>query len=83
MGSRCEWFCWEIMRCRNSDACPAKQNPQIPCWEIARESASYKHALNICLDCIVYLLKNGGTKLSNQEIKEILKDRKENHSPLL
>ena len=75
MGSRSEWFCWEIMLCDNPDACPAKKNPQKPCWEIASELADYRHALNVCRDCIVHIIRVGSPALSNQEIMEIMKNK--------
>ena len=75
MGSRSEWFCWEIMQCKNPDGCPAKKNPHTPCWEIAREKADYRHALNICRDCIVHIIRVGNPALSSQEIMEIMKTK--------
>ena len=77
MGSRSDLFCWEIMQCENSDDCPAKKNPQKPCWEIASESGSDKHALNICSDCIVHIVKDGHSLLSNLEIMKIMEARTE------
>ena len=73
MGSRSEWYCWEIMHCKNPDDCPAKKNPQKPCWEIAREQDDYRHAFNICRDCVVCMIKTAHPVLSNQEIIEIIK----------
>jgi len=73
MGSRSDWFCWEIMQCEITDDCPARKNPEKPCWEIAMESGSDRHALNICRDCIVRLVKEGSSLLSNQDIMEIMR----------
>ena len=53
MGSRSDFFCWEIMQCENPDVCPAKKNPGMPCWEIAYAADDYRKANNICRDCIV------------------------------
>lgn len=77
MGSRSEWFCWEIMQCENSDDCPARKNPQKRCWEIACESGGDMHALNICTDCIVHIIKDDNSLLSNQEIMKIMEARAE------
>ena len=77
MGSQSDWYCWEIMQCENPDKCPAKLEPQKPCWEIARESGTDRHALNICLDCIVRILKEDVSRLSNEEIIQIMKVRAE------
>ena len=78
MGSRSDCYCWEIMQCENPDDCPAAVSPQKPCWETARESCNDMHALNICLDCIVRMMKEGSSLLSNREIKEIMQVRAEN-----
>jgi len=75
MGSRSEWYCWEIMHCENPDDCPAKKKPQIPCWEIASELDDYRQAFNICRDCVVRMIKAGNSLLSSQEIMEIMKTR--------
>jgi hypothetical protein len=77
MGSRSDWFCWEIIHCENTDDCPARKNPQKECWEIAKESGNEKYALNICVDCIVHMIKSGTPLLSSQEIMEIMAARGE------
>jgi hypothetical protein len=56
MGEKSGWPCWEIMNCDESEKCPAKTHPEIPCWEIAREMDDYRHVLQICTDCIVHVL---------------------------
>lgn len=76
MGSRSDCLCWEIMQCENSDDCPAKKNPHKPCWEIAREQDNdYRHVFNVCRDCIVRVLKEGNSDLTNVEIKKIVNTR--------
>jgi len=75
MGSRSNLFCWEIMQCENSYNCPARKNPEKPCWEIASELDDFRNASNICRDCIVHLLKLGNS-LSTQEMKDIVKTKK-------
>ncbi len=77
MGSWSDCYCWEIIQCENPDGCPARRSPQKPCWEIAGESCTDKHALNICRDCIVRVMKEGSPLLSNEEIVEIMKLRSE------
>ena len=73
MGSRSDCFCWEIMQCGKSKNCPAKSNPEKPCWEIARENNDdYRYLFNICRDCIVYILKVEHSILSLQEIRNIV-----------
>ena len=72
MGEKCEWPCWEIMKCDASKKCPAKIRPETPCWEIAREQADYRYILQICTDCIVHLLKGQHSVLSQKEIQSIM-----------
>lgn len=75
MGSQSDLHCWEIMQCESQDVCPAKKNPEKPCWEIASESDDYRMANNICRDCIVHVLKVGNSVLSKQEIKKVMKKK--------
>lgn len=65
--------CWEIMQCKGTEGCPARLHPDKPCWEIASELDDYRSALKICHDCIVYMLSNGTTTFTEQEIRMILK----------
>lgn len=68
-----EWPCWEIMKCKGTDTCPARQRPERSCWEIARELDDYRSAFNICQDCIVFMLKEGNTVLTEKEVQNIVK----------
>ena len=53
--------------------CPARQNPEKNCWEIAKETEDdYRNIFNICQDCIVHVLKSDTSVLSNLEIKKII-----------
>ena len=45
------------MNCDAAQDCPAKNRPGMPCWEIAGELNDYRVAMDICRDCIVFLLK--------------------------
>jgi hypothetical protein len=60
------------MKCKGTDTCPARQNPEKNCWEIARELDDYRSAFNICQDCIVFMLKNTNTVLSEKEVQTIV-----------
>jgi hypothetical protein len=66
--------CWEIMKCNNLD-CPARSEPETPCWEIAKRIGAYRHISNTCRDCIVYLLKEITSAITQKELQEILKQR--------
>jgi len=64
------------MQCDKSKKCPAKANPQKPCWEIfAQKDDDYRHFFNVCRDCIVHVLKAGSSVLSNKEINTIVKKK--------
>jgi hypothetical protein len=75
MGEKCDWPCWEIMNCDASKKCPAKIRPQTPCWEIAREKCDYRYILQICVDCIVHILKGENSVLSKKERQSIMVQR--------
>ena len=64
--------CWEISHCKQSEECPARANPNKPCWEIAAEMPDYRSAFNICNDCLVYLAKKDNSSLPEEELMAIL-----------
>lgn len=70
-----DWPCWEIMQCEGTDDCPARQHPELNCWEIACDADDYRKAFNICKDCIVYMLKADNSILTQKEIQEIMKHK--------
>ena len=70
-----EWPCWDIMKCQGTESCPAREQLHKDCWEIARELDDYRSAFKICQDCIVYMLKNGNTVLSDKEKKTIVEQK--------
>lgn len=72
MGEKCNWPCWKIMGCDPAQKCPAKSEPEKPCWEIAGALNDYRSVMNICTDCIVYMLKAENSVLDEQERKTIL-----------
>jgi len=72
MNGKCDWPCWEIMNCAPSKTCPAKNRPETQCWEIARELSDYRYVLQICIDCIVHVLKGENSALSNKERRSIM-----------
>ena len=65
-----ELSCWDIMNCQGED-CPARQQPDVNCWEIVQEMEDYRAEFNICRDCLVYVLKTGTAMLSEQEVVDI------------
>ena len=63
-----------IMDCDNID-CLVRNEPNIPCWEIARRDQTYHNVTSTCNDCIVYLLQKETSGLSKKEVQEILSHR--------
>lgn len=66
--------CWEIMNCDNLE-CPARREPDIPCWEIAEKVEAYHNASNTCNDCVVYIIKDNASRFSMEKVQKILKQR--------
>ena len=66
--------CWEIMNCDNLN-CPARREPETPCWEIAKRIENYHNVSNTCKDCVVYILKEETSFLSKKELHNIIKQR--------
>jgi len=74
MTKKTKLLCWEILNCDNLD-CPARLEPEIPCWEIAKRNEAYHHVSNTCRDCVVYLLKGKTSALSIKQLQNIIKKR--------
>jgi hypothetical protein len=66
--------CWEMMKCKNHD-CPARSEPETPCWEIAKRIDSRLCVTRTCHDCVVYLLKGETTTLSRKRLQSYIKNR--------
>ena len=63
--------CWEIMNCDILE-CPARLEPETPCWEIAKRVGDFRNVSNTCKDCIVYILKEETYILSIKELHNII-----------
>ncbi len=74
MDSYSDMKCWEIINCDHLD-CLARNEPETPCWEIAKRVEAFLGVSNTCLDCIIYLLQKETSVLSKKEIQEILRLR--------
>jgi hypothetical protein len=70
MDSDTDYRCWEIMNCDNLD-CPARHEPETPCWEISKGGDSYHNVSKNCSDCIVYLLKSDASIISFLKLKNL------------
>jgi len=70
MSLRTEWPCWEVMKCNESQKCPAKENTTKLCWEIIEEVDIV--SFNICRDCLVYVCNQKDSKFTKEEILSIM-----------
>ena len=68
MDTVAQMACWEIMGCGRKDACPTWLQAPTPCWEIVSEMDDYRNALNVCADCVVYVLNHDATVFSEHEL---------------
>lgn len=68
--------CWEIMKCQESSRCMARQDMSHACWELARDLNHLQNVLDICRDCIVYLIKGDTAKFDEEELADIWAHRK-------
>lgn len=75
MSAITEMRCWEIMRCSGSEECPARLFADIPCWELAKIIGTNQSVLDVCRDCIVYIVKANGPILTESELEEIIEYR--------
>jgi hypothetical protein len=69
-----KYKCWEIVNCDNLN-CPARHEPETPCWEISQRIVAYHSVSNTCKDCIVYILKEKTSALSKKELHNIIRTR--------
>jgi len=79
MSSFSEMRCWEIMQCSGSENCPSRLFPDVPCWEIAKIIGTSNYMLDVCLDCIVYIVKANEPILTESELEEIVEYREVMH----
>jgi hypothetical protein len=63
------------MNCEEHEDCPAKEHPEMACWELAHQAGDYRNFCRICQDCIVYILKKDPGVLTESEKKAILERR--------
>ena len=67
--------CWQITNCDNLD-CPARLEPETPCWEIAQRVADFQNISNTCKDCIVHIIKEEPSVLEKRDLPLIIELRK-------
>ena len=59
---------WEFEKSKRVVGLSIKKYPEKPCWEMASDVGDFRSAFNICADCIVFLLRNGTSLLSEEQI---------------
>ncbi len=69
-----EMQCWEIMQCKRKELCFFPDVEKKTCWDQVKENDS--NSFHICTDCLVYMVKNVDSPLSELEIRFILEQRK-------
>ncbi len=68
-----EISCWKVMGCGKKGVCPATLDSSRPCWEVARALNDYRSAMNVCADCLVYMMHQ--ENLSGAELDRIMERR--------
>ena len=66
--------CWQITNCDNLD-CPARLEPETPCWEISQRVADFHNISSTCKDCIVYILKEEPSVLEKRDLQLIIEQK--------
>lgn len=67
--------CWEVIGCGKQAQCPVWKMAQAggkPCWEVVGSFDDYRSALNVCGDCLVFVLHQSQSVLSPAEIADIM-----------
>jgi hypothetical protein len=62
------------MKCNNLD-CPARSEPETPCWEIAKRIGAYCDISNTCRDCIVCIIKKTTSVIYHKELQDFFKKK--------
>ncbi len=67
--------CWEVIGCGKQGQCQVWKLAVAggkPCWEVVGSFDDYRSALNVCGDCLVYVLNLGLPVLTQSEIDHIM-----------
>ncbi|MBU0481434.1 MAG: hypothetical protein KKG47_10050 [Proteobacteria bacterium] len=70
-----ETSCWEITGCNKHEDCAVFRQSELtglPCWEVVSSLDDYRNVLNVCGDCVVYVMKQTSDILSAAQIDEIM-----------
>lgn len=74
MFSQSELPCWEIIQCNRERNCLLANDSERECWEVVRDDEAC--SFHICVDCLVYLVKQKDSLISEEDFFSILKQRK-------
>jgi len=67
--------CWEVIGCGKQGHCQVWKmavSGSKPCWEVVGSFDDYRSALNVCGDCLVYVIYQGQSILTQTEIADIM-----------
>jgi hypothetical protein len=73
--------CWEVIGCGKQVQCQVWKMAQAggkPCWEVVSSFDDYRNALNVCGDCLVFVLHQNQSVLSPAEIDDIMAAKAKN-----
>lgn len=74
MSLHTELPCWEITQCNRKQKCLLASDPEKACWELVKDDKA--SSFHICVDCLVYLVKQKDSTLSEEKFSSILKQRR-------
>lgn len=66
--------CWEIIQCNIKQKCLLAGDVKKACWEMVKDDEAC--SFHICVDCLVYLVNQKDSPLSEKDFSFILKHRK-------
>jgi len=67
--------CWDIIECKRKNQCLLVADKEKPCWEEVKDDNAC--SFHICVDCLVYLVNQETSLISDEEFCSILAQRKE------
>ncbi len=68
--------CVKILQCNVFEKNLAQGRSNTNCWEMARQTQDDRFMYNICQDCIVYLFEHEEGVFTENEMEQILSQRK-------
>lgn len=69
-----ELSCWEIIQCNRERSCLLANDSERECWEVVKDDEAC--SFHICVDCLVYLVHQKDSPLTEEDFSSILKRRK-------